>query len=39
MRNLPNKAYPLVLPMIKAKLNGNEDELGMVAQELDRRGY
>jgi len=39
MRNLPKKAIPLVLPMIKEKLNGDEDELGFVAQELDRRGY
>ncbi len=39
MRNLPKKAYPLVVPMIKEKLNGDEDELGVVAQELDKMGY
>jgi len=39
MRNLPRKAIPVVLPMIKEKLNGGEDELGLVAQELDRMGY
>ena len=39
MRNLPRKAIPLVLPMVKEKLNGDEDELGLVAQELDRMGY
>ena len=39
MRNIPRKAIPLVLPMVKEKLNGDEDELGLVAQDLDKRGY
>jgi transposase-like protein len=39
MRNLPRKAIPLVIPMVKEKMNGDEDELGLVAQELDKMGY
>jgi len=39
MRNIPKSAYSVVIPMIKAALDGNEDELGMVAGELERWGY
>ena len=39
MRNLPKSAYPIVIPMIKAALDGNEDDLGLVAEEVERMGY
>jgi len=39
MLNLPKSTYPVVIPMIKAALDGNEDDLGLIAGELERRGY
>jgi len=39
MKNLPKKAYPVVIPMVKKCLNGNEEMLGDVACEVERLGY
>jgi transposase-like protein len=43
MRNLPKKAYPvvlpMVLPMVKSALDENEETLGEVAQDVERLGY